>query len=48
MRYIKGDFVVIGPDIEPTGFKTRREANGCRASQSLVNCQEDQARSPEH
>ena len=26
MRYIKGDFVVTGPDIEPTRFKTRREA----------------------
>jgi len=26
MRYIKGDFVVTGPDIEPTKFKTRREA----------------------
>ena len=26
MRYIKGDFVVIGPDIQPTRFKTRREA----------------------
>ena len=26
LRYIKGDFVVTGPDIEPTRFKTRREA----------------------
>ena len=26
MRYIKGDFVVTGPDIQPTRFKTRREA----------------------
>jgi hypothetical protein len=26
MRYIKGDFVVTGPDIEPARFKTRREA----------------------
>jgi hypothetical protein len=26
MRYIKGDFVVTGPDIEPIRFKTRREA----------------------
>jgi hypothetical protein len=26
IRYIKGDFVVIGPDIEPARFKTRREA----------------------
>jgi hypothetical protein len=26
MRYIKGDFVVTGPDIEPTRFKTRRVA----------------------
>ena len=26
MRYIKGDFVVIGPDIQPARFKTRREA----------------------
>ena len=26
MRYIKGHFVVTGPDIEPTRFKTRREA----------------------
>ncbi len=26
LRYIKGDFVVTGPDIEPARFKTRREA----------------------
>jgi hypothetical protein len=26
MRYIKGDFVVTGPDIESVRFKTRREA----------------------
>ena len=26
LRYIKGHFVVSGPDIEPTRFKTRREA----------------------
>ena len=26
LRYIKGDFVVTGPDIEPTRFNTRREA----------------------
>jgi hypothetical protein len=26
MRYIKGDFVVTGPDIERTKFKSRREA----------------------
>ena len=26
LRYIKGDFVVTGPDIEPVRFKTRREA----------------------
>jgi hypothetical protein len=26
LRYIKGDFVVTGPDIEPLRFKTRREA----------------------
>ena len=26
LRYIKGDFVVTGPDIQPTRFKTRREA----------------------
>lgn len=26
LRYIKGDFVVTGTDIEPTRFKTRREA----------------------
>jgi hypothetical protein len=24
LRYIKGHFVVTGPDIEPTRFKTRR------------------------
>ena len=30
LRYIKGDFVVTGPDIEPIRFKTRREAkDGC-------------------
>ena len=28
LRYIKGDFVVTGPDIEPLRFKTRREARG--------------------
>ena len=26
MRYLRGDFVVTGPDIEPVRFKTRREA----------------------
>jgi len=26
LRYIKGDFVVTGPDIEPTRFKLCREA----------------------
>jgi hypothetical protein len=26
MRMIKGDFVVIGPDVEPMKFKSRREA----------------------
>jgi hypothetical protein len=26
MRYIRGGFVVTGPDIEPVKFKTRREA----------------------
>jgi hypothetical protein len=24
LRYIKGDFVVSGPEIEPTRFKTRQ------------------------
>jgi hypothetical protein len=32
LRYIKGDFVVTGPDIEPIRFKTRQEAKDwCRA-----------------
>ena len=32
LRYIKGDFVVTGPEIEPTRFKTRQEAKDwCRA-----------------
>jgi hypothetical protein len=26
MRYLRGDFVVTGPHIEPVRFKTRREA----------------------
>jgi hypothetical protein len=26
LRYIKGDFVVTGPDIQPAKFKSRREA----------------------
>jgi hypothetical protein len=26
MRYIRNDFVVTGPDIQPTKFKPRREA----------------------
>jgi hypothetical protein len=26
MRYMRGDFVVTGPDIEPLKFKSRREA----------------------
>jgi hypothetical protein len=26
MRMIKGEFVVIGPDVEPMKFKSRREA----------------------
>jgi hypothetical protein len=26
LRYIKGDFIVTGPDIEPVKFVTRREA----------------------
>jgi|tagenome__1003787_1003787.scaffolds.fasta_scaffold19795030_2 hypothetical protein len=31
LRYIKGDFVVSGPDIVPTRFKSRGEAkNWCR------------------
>jgi hypothetical protein len=25
LRYIKGDFVVTGPDIQPAKFKSRRE-----------------------
>ena len=28
LRYIKGDFVVTGPDIELARFKTRREDKG--------------------
>jgi hypothetical protein len=28
MRYVKGNFIVSGPDIEPLKFKTRREAKG--------------------
>jgi hypothetical protein len=32
LRYIKGDFVVTGPEIEPTRFKTRQAAKDwCRA-----------------
>jgi hypothetical protein len=32
MRMIKGDFVVTGPDIEPTKFKSCREAKDwCKA-----------------
>jgi len=32
LRYIKGDFVVTGPEIEPIRFKTRQEAKDwCRA-----------------
>ena len=31
LRYIKGDFVVTGPDIEPLRFKTRQGARDwCR------------------
>jgi hypothetical protein len=26
MRYMRGDYVVTGPDIEPVKFKSRREA----------------------
>jgi hypothetical protein len=26
VRYVKGNFVVTGPDIEPVKFKSRREA----------------------
>jgi hypothetical protein len=26
LHYIKGDFVLTGPDVEPRKFKTRREA----------------------
>jgi hypothetical protein len=26
LRYIKGDFVVTGPDVAPAKFKSRREA----------------------
>jgi hypothetical protein len=32
LRYIKGDFVVTGSDIEPLRFKTRREAKIGRAA----------------
>ena len=32
MRYIKGDFVVTGPDVPPMQFKSRAEArDGCKA-----------------
>jgi hypothetical protein len=32
LRYIKGDFLVTGPDIEPMKFKSRREAKDwCQA-----------------
>jgi hypothetical protein len=26
LRYLRGDFLVTGPDVEPIKFKTRREA----------------------
>jgi hypothetical protein len=32
MRYMRGDFVVTGPDIEPLKFKSRREAKDCAPS----------------
>jgi hypothetical protein len=32
VRYVKGPFVVTGPDIAPLKFKSRREArDGCTA-----------------
>ena len=38
LRYIKGDFVVTGPDIEPTRFKTReRPRTGAGALPGLAH-----------
>ena len=34
MRYIKGDFVVIGPDIQPTRFKTPNRDSGTGPAQA--------------
>ena len=35
MRYIKGDFVVTGPDVPPMQFKSRPEARDSRCKTSL-------------
>ena len=39
MRYLRGHFVVTGPDIEPLKFKSRREAKDwcARASSGLAH-----------
>jgi hypothetical protein len=37
MRYIKGDFVVTGPDVPPMRFKSRPEARDwCKDSLSRL------------
>jgi uncharacterized protein YciI len=36
LRYIKGDFVVTGSDIEPLRFKTRREAEAIANSEPYI------------
>ena len=47
LRYIKGHFVMTGPDIEPTRFKTRRDlrtgawrTTRARPSKRLLICEE--------
>ena len=47
MRYLRGHFVVTGPDIEPLKFKSRREAKdwcaehhqGCPLRRSRQRCE---------
>jgi hypothetical protein len=42
MRYMRGDYVVTGPDIKPVKFKSRREARDwCAQNHRVEPAQRD-------
>jgi hypothetical protein len=48
LRFINGHFVVIGPDIEPMKFKSRREAKDwCRPGRKITTACNGRSLSPE-